>query len=458
MTGLQQSNHGLDALIKEAGCSHAGLARRVNELGRVHGLTLRYDKTSVARWLHGQQPRGLVPSLLAEAIGRQLARLVTVDDLGMAHPELSAAHVGLEFPGSTAKSVEIAAELWRSDVHRREFLLSSAFGTTALIAPSRDWLVSPPEETVGHTGGTLVGWSDVGAVRATGQLFKGLDDRFGGGHGRTAVVEYLNTDVAPLLRGSYSDEVGRGLFAAVSELTRLAGWMAYDTGLHGLAQRYFVQALRLSQSAGDRAFGGYVLATMSRQATYLGHGQEAVQLARAAQQGAYGWATPRAKAVFCAVEARGHGILGDVPACEAALRRAEGHLGAARPDDDPSWVAFFDDAQLADEFGHCYRDLHLPRQSQRYAEQSLALRSNSYARSRAFCSTVLATAHLEQGDLEQACAVGGDALALAGQLRSLRSAEYIRDFSHRLGRYQQEPLVREFSEKAADLPGAQRTA
>ena len=53
---------------------------------------------------------------------------------------------------------------------------------------------------------------------------------------------------------------------------------------HGLAQRYFVQALRLAQAAGDRGYGSYVLVTMSRQAVYLGHGREAVQLARVAQR------------------------------------------------------------------------------------------------------------------------------------------------------------------------------
>ena len=51
-------NRQLAALIAEAGFSHAGLARRVDQLGLEHGLDLRYDKTSVTRWLRGQRPRG----------------------------------------------------------------------------------------------------------------------------------------------------------------------------------------------------------------------------------------------------------------------------------------------------------------------------------------------------------------------------------------------------------------
>jgi hypothetical protein len=80
----RQPNERLQALIQEAGCSNAGLARRVNLCGAEHALDLRYDKTSVARWLRGQQPRGQAPSVIAEAIGRKLGRPVGVDEIGMA--------------------------------------------------------------------------------------------------------------------------------------------------------------------------------------------------------------------------------------------------------------------------------------------------------------------------------------------------------------------------------------
>ena len=81
----RQPNERLQALIQEAGCSNAGLARRVNMCGAEHGLDLRYDKTSVARWLRGQQPRGRAPAIIAEALGRKLGRTVTIDEIGMAN-------------------------------------------------------------------------------------------------------------------------------------------------------------------------------------------------------------------------------------------------------------------------------------------------------------------------------------------------------------------------------------
>ncbi|NEE35070.1 transcriptional regulator, partial [Streptomyces sp. SID7982] len=80
----RQPNERLQTLIQEAACSNAGLARRVNMVGAERGLDLRYDKTSVARWLRGQQPRGRAPGIIAEALGRKLGRTVTIDEIGMA--------------------------------------------------------------------------------------------------------------------------------------------------------------------------------------------------------------------------------------------------------------------------------------------------------------------------------------------------------------------------------------
>ncbi|MFC7470080.1 hypothetical protein ACFQVA_24680 [Actinomadura keratinilytica] len=150
--------------------------------------------------------------------------------------------------------------------------------------------------------------------------------------------------------------------------------MAVDTGQPGLAQRYYIQALRLAQAAGDRGYGGYVLAaSMSHLAAQLGNPREIAQLARAAQEGAKGRATPRAEALFHAAEARGHALLGDGSAADAAMGRAADSMEQAGTEsaDDPVWISHFDHAYLADELAHCHRDLGRPAQAARYAEQAL---------------------------------------------------------------------------------------
>ncbi|MEU0695796.1 transcriptional regulator [Streptomyces niveus] len=444
----RQPNERLQTLIQEAGCSNAGLARRVNMVGNERGLDLRYDKTSVARWLRGQQPRGRAPGIIAEALGRKLGRTVTIDELGMANGKNLASGIGLQFSPTVVGAIEQVCELWRSDVGRRDFLSGSAVASSALVEPSRDWLITGADASVARNTGARVGDSDVAAVAAMTSALVELDHRFGSGHVRPVVVHYLNSVVSGLLSGSYREAVGRRLFATVARLTELAGYMAVDTGQPGLAQRYYIQALRLAQAAGDRGYGGYVLAaSMSHLAAQLGNPREIAQLARAAQEGARGHVTPRAQAMFLAAEARGHALMGDANQCHAVAGRALTALEHANPEggDDPVWIAHYDHAYLADELAHCYRDLGQPEAAARHASDSLAGHPESRSRRRAIGLVLLATAQVQQREVEEACRTGTRAAELLGTLRSSRGAEYLDDLQQRLEPYGTEPAVREFS-------------
>ncbi|MCB5170225.1 regulator [Streptomyces bambusae] len=469
-------NRQLAALIAEAGFSNAGLARRVDQLGLEHGLDLRYDKTSVTRWLRGQQPRGTTPALIAEVFTRRLGRRLSAQDLGL--DACAPVYAGLEFAATPEEAVDIASGLWRKDSGSHTELRKIAFTPAGLVVPSRDWLIGRADERVGRGEtppgprvpgqprtatvprqrqidrgpGQRVTGGDIAALRSVSELFRALDHAYGGGHARQALVRYLEHEAEPMLRGTYGETTGRRLFAAAADLTRLAGWTSYDIAAHGLAQRYYVQALRLAQAAGDRAYGAYVLVTMSRQAVYLGHGREAVQLARVAQQGVGSGAPPVVQALLHAAEARGHGVLGEVRACTASLVRAERALGGARPGDDtPHWARSFDEAQLADEFGHCHRDLQQYRAAAQHAERSLQLRSPAYARSRLFCRIVLATARLGLGELDQACTLGAEAAQQAMEMRSARAVEYVRDFERRLEPHRDAAAVRNYRDRVAAL-------
>ncbi|MCK8679749.1 regulator [Streptomyces lichenis] len=541
-------NRRLAALIAEAGFSHAGLARRVDQLGLEHGLDLRYDKTSVTRWLRGQQPRGTTPALIAEVFTRRLGRRLTAQDLGL--DACAPVYAGLEFAATPEEAVDIVSGLWRKDSGSHSELRKITFTPAGLVVPSRDWLIGRADERVGRIDppappasaarvpaqggpqdgrpypttaaeaaapvpppagrtpalgrpglpghpapaarmpaslapaalpatpppppavptvpgaaraglprqrstdrgpGQRVTAGDVGALRSVGDLFRALDHAYGGGHARQALVRYLEHEAEPMLRGVYGETTGRRLFGAVADLTRLAGWTSYDIAAHGLAQRYFVQALRLAQAAGDRAYGSYVLVTMSRQAVYLGHGREAVQLARVAQQGV-GTAPPAVLALLHSAEARGHAVLGDARACTASLTRAERALDTARPGDDtPHWGRAFDEAQLAADAAHCHRDMHQYRPAAQHAERSLQLRAPAFARSRLFSRVVLATARLGLGELDHACALGAEAAQQATEMRSARATEYVRDFERRLEPYRDAAPVRTYRDRVGAL-------
>ncbi|WP_017238895.1 hypothetical protein [Streptomyces sp. SS] len=480
-------NRQLASLIAEAGFSNAGLARRVDQLGLEHGLDLRYDKTSVTRWLRGQQPRGTTPALIAEVFTRRLGRRLSAQDLGL--DACAPVYAGLEFAATPEEAVDIVSGLWRKDSGSHAELRKIAFTPAGLVVPSRDWLIgraddrvargepapatprppaaTPPNDlrvppqgrfSVPRQRGTdrgpgqRVSSGDIAALRSVAELFRTLDHAYGGGHARQALVRYLEHEAEPMLRGTYGESVGRRLFAAAADLTRLAGWTSYDIAAHGLAQRYFVQALRLAQAAGDRAYGSYVLLTMSCQAVYLGHGREAVQLARVAQQGVGPAAPPVVQAMLNAIEARGHAVLGEARACSASLVRAERALEASRPGDEvPYWARMFDEAQLADELGHCHRDLQQYRPAAQHAERALQLRAPGFARSRLFCRVVLATSRLGLGELDQACALGAEAAQQASEMRSARAVEYVRDFERRLEPYRDAAPARTYRDRVAAL-------
>jgi hypothetical protein len=146
-------------------------------------------------------------------------------------------------------------ELWRCNLDRREFL-----GAVSAMAVTSDvglrWLVASPDEGVERNVGIRrVGLTEVDEIRVMRRNLKSIDDARGGGAALPIGVKYLRREVAPLLRGRFTDSIGRALFSATAEFTLGVGWMAYDAGRHGLAQRYMTQALRMSHAANDRAFG-----------------------------------------------------------------------------------------------------------------------------------------------------------------------------------------------------------
>ncbi|MFB9394047.1 sporulation protein [Streptomyces coeruleoprunus] len=302
-------------------------------------------------------------------------------------------------------------------------------------------------------GHARVGHSDVAKLREAAEDARRWDSKYGGGDWRSSMVpECLRVDAAPLLLGSYSDEVGRALFGATAELTRLAGWMAFDTGQQEAAQRYYIQALRLARAAADVPLGGYVLASMSLQATYRGFADEGVDLAQAALERNRGLATARTMSFFRLVEARAHAKAGDAAAAGAALKAAEGWLERSREGDaDPSWLGFYSYDRFAADAAECYRDLKAPRQVRRFTEQALSRPTEEYVRSHGLRLVVSAVAELESGNLDAACAAGTRAVEVAGRISSARTTEYVRDLLHRLEPYGDEPRVAELRERARPL-------
>jgi transcriptional regulator with XRE-family HTH domain len=87
-TGHRVTSHRANELLRralaESGCSNKRLARSVVDLAaREYGISLKYDHTSVIRWLNGQRPRNPAPELIAMVLSERLNRTVLPADLGM---------------------------------------------------------------------------------------------------------------------------------------------------------------------------------------------------------------------------------------------------------------------------------------------------------------------------------------------------------------------------------------
>ncbi|WP_431964413.1 hypothetical protein [Nocardia sp. bgisy134] len=440
----KQPNRQLAELIEETRLSRKGLARRVVERGRAVGIELGYDHTAVGRWVAGEQPNPPGPQLIAEVLTEVAGRRVTPADCGMVSSPVPA-DLGLEFSLSLAEATAAATALWRSDVERRRFLVGASYAVAVYPAASMRWLTMPgPEHPMSGKGFRRIGQADVDAVRTMSAAFRDLDNRVGGGKVRSTIVHYLHTSVAPLLHGSYPEPIGRQLFATASELTKLAGWAAYDLEEHGLAQRYLIQALRMSRAAGDAALGAEILAAMSHQATYVGRPGDAVDLARAAQIAARTAGLGALESECHMVEAHGHAARSDSSLCASSLNAAErafGRVDSARP----PWLDYFDEAYLSAKTAHCFRDLGDHARTAHFAEQSLDM-SEGYTRGRSFNLCLLASARADE-DPHEAVRIGSEALAIAAGLESQRILAYLRELRHRLMPYEELPDVAHFREQ-----------
>jgi hypothetical protein len=346
---------------------------------------------------------------------------------------------------------------------RRKFLLGSAFTAAAFSEPALFALTVPPAENTARVSGRRIGMPDVEIITENIAHLRRLDHRYGSGRVREQVVQLLHREASTVVHGTYSEKTGKALLGAVAQASWLAGSMAADVGRHSLAQRYYIQTLNLAMSAGDRLYAANVLSHMSRLTVQIGHGavtehdrlrhaRQAIALARAGHHVANGKATPVLSALLHAVEARGHALIGDANTTRTAVLEAERNYERARLDDEPTWLGFYTEAELAADLGRCLRDVGEPEQGTRLITQAMDSYEPWRVRSRCFVQTDLATAHLVSRDLEHAAACGRDAVRTAAQVSSTRTLDRLRTLQRQVRPLRiSSPHLSELDERITDL-------
>jgi tetratricopeptide (TPR) repeat protein len=429
MAHNRSGNAKLAMVIADAGLSHAQVARMFVRVAVEVGAAdlVRVGRSHVSHWVAGSRPSGQAPVILLEALSRCLGQPVTLAEIGLADDEPSPHNV----PDWHADTLSALIDLGRADVdsQRRRILGSAAYSLAALALPAGQWWQAAahhgrPRET---QGARRVGQSDVDTVRDMASVFSHLDQRRGGGHARTAVVQYLTSDVAGLLRGEFRDDrVRRDMFSAAGELAYLSGWMAFDDAEHSIAQRYFMLAVKLAAEADDQPMVAHVLRAMAHQAVDLGHARQALDLAAASMaRERYTRAVPRERALLGVVHARALAATGKARAATCALNRAENDLAAARPgDDEPNRVFFFSEASLAHETACTLRDLgDLDGAVRQFRRSVRARNAATFPRTHAVTLGYLGAAQARQGSIDEACATWSRALDAMDGVRSGRTRQ-----------------------------------
>ncbi|MFE0422174.1 sporulation protein [Streptomyces sp. NPDC058953] len=450
-------NADLARLIETCGASHKSLALRVNQLAKHAGTETDYSHTSVANWCRrGMIPRWPMPTFLAQALGERLGRPVALSEIGMGDAETPDADVGLDFPRDRADAVRVATSFW-SFVNRRDFLTGSGFAVSAFSTPVTRWLVTPADEAADLVGGKRVGKADLDELRDAADEARRWDSKYGGGNWKAnSVTACLQGRAAPLLRGSFSDDVGRDLFSVTAELSRLAGWTAFDVGQHDVAQRHFIQALRLARAGGDVQLGCYVLTTMAMQSLLRGFGSEAVDMAQGAFERSKGRAAPRVLAFNKLIEARAHARERDARAASRALAASEGLLCQADAADgsEPTWIDFYHHARLSADAAEVFRDLKNPKAALAWNQRAAAMPSGVYTRSVGMRLAIVGTAHLQARDLDQGLDLANRSVDILARVQSSRAKDYVREFNAALAPWRREPAVREFIHRTRAELGA----
>ncbi|MGN2641515.1 helix-turn-helix domain-containing protein [Nocardia takedensis] len=325
--------------------------------------------------------------------------------------------------GAYTDPVAAVTALGRADVDRRSFLLRAAYtaalSATALTALGADRLMA--------TSARTVGMAEVDAVRAVTSALLSLDEARGGGIGRTAVAEFLVTDVADLLRSRFADvRVRCEAFSAACELAYLAAFKAHDAGQDGIAQRYYLAALRLAEHADSPVQQAWVLRALALQGVDIQQRRFSVDLAEEAAQRAHGHLGADVDALFTMGLARCHAESGNHARARDVLRRVEPAMTADLAEPAPRAIAMWcpNKATVIDQAAKAFTSLGEHGQAQQLFTLGASIwNPGTHARVHALTCADAGLAQWKTGDEGGAVALWTSVIPVLQRVRSARTAK-----------------------------------
>jgi tetratricopeptide (TPR) repeat protein len=387
--------------------------------------------------------------MIAEIAAAEVSGLVgftlSPTDLGWRGETSDRDDLGLSVSDDPADALKTLAGFSGRDMRRRDLLHD---GTTFIATAFADPVLSSITGVVKRLEETSRSTTTTGAmIREMTETFRKLDARFGAAEFRPQVVTILHDRTKTALSGRPDPDV----FSALSELTQFTGWLAQDCERQAAAQRYYIQALGLAEHAGDAMLAGRALSAMSDQAARLGHMRHSLSLARAALERSEKKSSPAVRAMLLDKHAWALARVGEEKKCTDALDAMAKEISRASPGDGPTWAAHYNEADVAECQGHCFRLLGRREQAIEYLLQSRATQSQSRARTRSYAEADLAMAYLQPPDVDVEAALDASrrALDLASDVHSTRITIKFRELDAALAPFSQQVAVRELRARTA---------
>jgi hypothetical protein len=455
------TNHRLIYWQQRAGFNNTRLSAAIRERAGNRGHRhVQPDARRVRAWRQGERPRDPVPELIVEVLSERIGAPLTLSDVGFDTSELK----GIRWDGpwmplhTVRELISFArgdlmldrggAEPRRRDLLEGQDLLSTVQSWTTVAADSSGIGIGKGRKRIGN--------QEVMQICAVTEVFRSLDNAYGGGLTREAVIGQLILTASLVEDTTYTEQVGRKLITGMGDLATVAGWMCHDVSMHAAAQRYFLLALQAAKEADDPSLGAHVLSCMARQAGHLGRPGDALELIHLARYGARHTATPTVGALLHSLEARYYAMARRLKDFDRAAGQAEAAFADRDPAQDPAWVAYFDASEYYATLGVCHQiaaRASSPGHARRAIDmisQALERREPSRMRSRAFDHLGLARAYLAAGELESAGAAGTAALELTDKVSSARLRDRLHELFGETGPHAHVPVIADLRSRILD--------
>lgn len=274
-----------------------------------------------------------------------------------------------------------------------------------------------------------LGLADVDAIQAAAAELHALDDRHGGAELAGVAAAYVDHVEQSARACSYGQAVQKRLHAAIGELCASAGWFAYDGSQQDAARRWWDQGIRYATLAGDTILQARIWSYMARQAADLGHGGEAVAIARVALDHTRNRREPRLSALLHARVALGHSLTGERGRAGQSLRQADQSLDRA-PDYSLPWLSFCGPGELAGQAALVDYNLGRFGDAVDRDVDALGMLPAGYGRNSFATQVSLARNHHAAGDADAALAAGHRALDLLPGVKSPRWGRHLEALVH----------------------------